>query len=186
MVWEGGGREAPPYPDWESPSELEVHMTTRLERYLARFKNHAVVSVVLLFALAVIGLATFTDAVSKISGIARSWIVPTTKELRLRLVGVNEGKHTVRIPEFCRFYIRLPWEKLSFYEPSGRLRLEPRGDQALHSGAYAIESGGRAEFRVLFPNVPEYQDLLRRGAANLHLVIYPSPRGASVKIPIAA
>ena len=129
--------------------------------------------------LALVGLAIVVGAVVAVTGnltklmslfSASSKPSSNVSQLAALIEVTNGGKERVEIEELCEFFLTENKGMMIQEYPAGRGKLLPI-DSSNPTNQYSLNAGESRFFRLPIPSVRGYDQLLERGAANIHFSV---------------
>jgi hypothetical protein len=127
--------------------------------------------VALVVAVAVAGLATFTDSVAKLLSLVPRQTPSAPVPIEFYLEIKNAGPNEVEIEPLVEFYL-MENTGLTIREyPRGRARLKALDAPVALVSDYRLRGWNTRTYRFSLPEIEGYRELLERGAANIHYVV---------------
>lgn len=150
---------------------------TRLQRWQDYVADHRVGAALLLVFTLVTGATALTENVSKLAARAKTWFNPPLDTMLVMVTVKNGGPNFIEIDPLCEFYLTEDTGPARRQEyPKGRARLQSTGPTSFR-GDYGLSGWESRQYRFEVPDISLYRELLRRGAANLHCVVWISGTG---------
>lgn len=145
---------------------------TKLQRYLNYLANHRLLSIVLLIGISVGALAAFTENLSKLTNLFSGSfkIAPDPAQLSAVIQVKNAGPDRIEIERLCEFDLTEDKGMMIQEYPKGRALLSPLDPPGLY-GQYVLNGNETRLYQITLPNISGYNQLLERGAANIHFIV---------------
>lgn len=157
-----------------STPKAHEHEYNKVDRFLSYAKNHPIFSVLIIGSVIVVGLANFTDAISRLTDSIPPWFRNTTdgqtvaKGLQLELRVQNPTSAEEEIGPLADLNLTESRGLAISQYPRHRIEIRPI------DGITGYNMGPRATRRFLAAISPDasIMNLLNRGAANAHFVLF--------------